>query len=177
MAELRTAHTADLDPVTLQAARALLEEVFDGDLAETDWEHALGGVHALVWDGPALIGHGSVIQRRLLHQGRALRAGYVVAVAVRADRLGQGHGAALRGALERVLRGAYDLGALGATDEGAGFYAARGWQLWRGPSSVLTPTGVRRTPEDDGAIYVFELTVPLDISAELTCDWRDGDVW
>ena len=80
-------------------------------------------------------------------------------------------------ALERVLRGAYDLGALGATDEGAGFYAARGWQLWRGPSSVLTPTGVRRTPEDDGAIYVFELTVPLDISAELTCDWRDGDVW
>jgi len=177
VAELRTAHTADLDPVTLQAARALLEEVFDGDLAETDWEHALGGVHALVWDGPALIGHGSVIQRRLLHQGRALRAGYVEAVAVRADRQGQGHGAALMGALERVLRGAYDLGALGATDEGAGFYAARGWQLWRGPSSVLTPTGVRRTPEDDGAIYVFELTVPLDISAELTCDWRDGDVW
>ena len=129
MAELRTAHTADLDPVTLQAARALLDEVFNGDLAETDWEHALGGVHALVWDGPALIGHGSVIQRRLLHQGRALRAGYVEAVAVRADRQGQGHGAALMGALERVLRGAYDLGALGSTDEGAGFYAGRGWKL------------------------------------------------
>jgi len=118
VAELRTAHTADLDPVTLQAARALLEEVFDGDLAETDWEHALGGVHALVWDGPALIGHGSVIQRRLLHQGRALRAGYVEAVAVRADRQGQGHGAALMGALERVLRGAYDLGALGSSAAG-----------------------------------------------------------
>jgi hypothetical protein len=24
---------------------------------------------------------------------------------------------------------------------------------------------------------VFELAVPLDISGELTCDWRDGDVW
>ena len=177
VAELRTAHTADLDPADLKAARALLDEVFDGEMTEADWEHALGGMHALAWDGPMLIGHGSVIQRRLLHRGRALRAGYVEAVAVRADRRGQGHGAAVMGALERVLRGAYDLGALGSTDEGAGFYAARGWKLWRGPSSALTPAGVRRTAEDDGCLYVFELAVPLDLDGELTCDWRDGDVW
>jgi aminoglycoside 2'-N-acetyltransferase I len=175
--ELRTAHTADLDPADLKAARVLLDEVFNGEVTEADWEHALGGVHALVWDGPTLIGHGSVIQRRLLHQGRALRAGYVEAVAVRADRQGQGHGAAMMGALERVLRGAYDLGALGSTDDGAGFYAARGWKLWRGPSSALTPAGVRRTADDDGCLYVFELGVPLDLDGELTCDWRDGDVW
>jgi len=177
VAELRTAHTADLDPADLKAARALLDEVFNGEVTEADWEHALGGVHALVWDGPALIGHGSVIQRRLLHQGRALRAGYVEAVAVRADRQGEGHGATVMGALERVLRGAYDLGALGSTDEGAGFYAARGWQLWRGPSCALTPAGVRLTADDDGCLYVFELAVPLDLDGELTCDWRDGDVW
>jgi aminoglycoside 2'-N-acetyltransferase I len=177
VAELRTAHTADLDPADLKAARALLDEVFNGEVTEADWEHALGGVHAMVWDGPALIGHGSVVQRRLLHQGRALRAGYVEAVAVRADRQGQGHGAAVMGALERVLRGAYDLGALGSTDEGAGFYAARGWQFWRGPSFALTPAGVRRTADDDGCLYVFELAVPLDLDGELTCDWRDGDVW
>jgi aminoglycoside 2'-N-acetyltransferase I len=177
VAELRTAHTADLDPADFKAARALLDEVFNGEVTEADWEHALGGVHALVWDGPALIGHGSVIQRRLLYQGRALRAGYVEAVAVRADRQGQGHGAALMGALERVLRGAYDLGALGSSDEGAGFYAARGWKLWRGPSFALTPAGVQRTAEEDGCLYVFELAVPLDLDGELTCDWRDGDVW
>ena len=177
VAELRTAHTADLDPADLKAARALLDEVFNGEVTEADWEHALGGVHALVWDGPTLIGHGSVIQRRLLHRGRALRAGYVEAVAVRADRQGEGHGAAVMGALERVLRGAYDLGALGSTDEGAGFYAARGWKPWRGPSSALTPAGIRRTADDDGCLYVFELAVPLDLDGELTCDWRDGDVW
>jgi aminoglycoside 2'-N-acetyltransferase I len=177
VAELRTAHTADLDPADLTAARDLLYDVFEGDMAEADWEHALGGVHALVWDGTTLIGHGSVIQRRLLHQGRALRTGYVEAVAVRADRQGQGHGAAVMGALERVLRGAYDLGALGSSDEGAGFYAARGWRLWRGPSFALTPEGVRRTAAEDGCLYVFELAVPLDLDGELTCDWRDGDVW
>jgi aminoglycoside 2'-N-acetyltransferase I len=43
---LHTAHTADLDPATLAAARTLLDEVFEGELTDSDWEHALGGVHA-----------------------------------------------------------------------------------------------------------------------------------
>jgi aminoglycoside 2'-N-acetyltransferase I len=177
VADLRIAHTADLDSVTVKAARALLDDVFAGEVTDDDWEHALGGMHALVWEGPALIGHASLIQRRLLHHGRALRTGYVEAVAVRADRQRHGHGGVMMAALERLLRCAYDLGALGATDEGARFYQARGWQLWRGPSSALTPDGIRPTPDDDGAIYVFELAVPLDFDGELTCDWRDSDVW
>lgn len=177
MTELRTAHTADLDTTTRTAARALLEDVFDGDIDDHDWEHALGGVHALVWDGVELIGHASVIQRRLLHNGRAMRAGYVEGVGVRADHRRHGHGAAMMEALERVIRSAYDLGALGAADTAADFYAARGWKLWQGPSSALTPTGIQRTAAEDGCIYVLPLAVPLDLFGELTCDWRDGDVW
>jgi aminoglycoside 2'-N-acetyltransferase I len=176
MTEVRTAHTADLDVATLSAARALLYDVFD-DMTDQDWEHCLGGVHALVWEGAELIGHASVIQRRLLHGGHALRAGYVEGVGVREDRRGRGHGAAMMQALERVVRGAYDLGALGSTDEAIGFYAARGWQLWLGPSSALTPSGIERTEDADGAIYVLPVHVPLDLSGELTCDWREGDVW
>jgi aminoglycoside 2'-N-acetyltransferase I len=75
------------------------------------------------------------------------------------------------------VRGAYDLGALSASDEGAAFYAARGWQLWQGPTAVLTPTGIQRTEDDDDSIYVLPLAVPLDLFGELVCDWRDGDVW
>jgi len=163
MAEVHTAHTAELDAATLSAARALLYDVFD-DMTEHDWEHALGGVHALVWEGAELVGHASVIQRRLLHGGRALRAGYVEGVGVRADRRGRGYGAAM-------------MGALGAAEEAAAFYAARGWMLWRGPSSALTPDGIRRTGEDDGCIYVLPVQVQLDLFSELTCDWRDGDPW
>jgi aminoglycoside 2'-N-acetyltransferase I len=174
--QLRTAHTADLDTAILEAARSLLADVFD-DLTDDDWEHALGGVHALVWDEAELIGHGSVVQRRLLHGRRALRTGYVEGVAVRADFRGRGHGSALMGALEHVVRAAYDLGALGATDEAADFYAARGWEQWQGPTSALTPTGIQRTEEDDGGVYVFPVAVTLDLTGELTCDWRDGDVW
>ncbi len=175
--ETWTAHTAELDTAKLRAARSLLDAVFEGEMTEHDWEHALGGVHAFVWEGGELIGHASVAQRRLLHAGRALRTGYVEGVAVRADRRARGHGAAMMEALERVVRRAYDLGALSATGEAAGFYAARGWRPWQGPTCALTPAGVLRTQDEDGGVHVLAVTLPLDLSGELTCDWRDGDVW
>jgi aminoglycoside 2'-N-acetyltransferase I len=176
-ADVQVAHTADLDTATLRAARALLDQVFGAEMTDHDWDHALGGIHALAWEEGELVGHASVVQRRLLHAGRALRAGYVEGVAVRADRQGRGHGAAMMDALERVMRDAYDLGALGATDAGAGFYSARGWKQWRGHTWALTPGGRVRTEGEDGNVYVLPLAVPLDLSAELTCDWRDGELW
>ena len=177
MAEVRIAHTADLDAATLKAARALLDDVFAEDLTDHDWEHALGGVHALAWEQGELVGHASVVQRRLLHAGRALRTGYVEGVGVRADQRGRGHGAAMMAALERVVRRAYDLGALSTTDEAADFYASRGWARWLGTTLALTPSGITRTEEEDGGIFVLPAEVPLDLSGELICDWRDGDVW
>lgn len=146
-------------------------------MTDQDWEHALGGVHALVWEAGRLIGHAAVVQRRLLHGGRALRTGYVEGVAVSADRRRRGHGAAMMDALERVVRGAYELGALGASDAGAALYAARGWKAWQGQTWALTPDGRVRTEEEDGSVFVLEVAVALDLGGELTCDWRDGDVW
>lgn len=175
--QVQVAHTADLDTATLRAARALLDEVFGEGMTDHDWEHALGGLHALVWEARELVGHASVVQRRLLHGGRALRTGYIEGVAVRADRRGYGYGAAMMDALERVVRGAYELGALGASEAGAGFYAARGWKTWRGRTWALTPTGVLRTADEDGGIYVLDVAAKLDLSGDLTCDWRDGELW
>ncbi|WP_433264140.1 GNAT family N-acetyltransferase [Actinosynnema sp. CS-041913] len=174
---ITTAHTSGVDPAVLAAARKLCDDAFDGDFADEDWEHALGGVHALVWEGDELIGHGSVVQRRLLHGGRALRAGYIEAVAVRADRRGRGHGASVMAALEGVVRGAYEVGALSASEDALDFYAARGWRPWRGPSSVLAPGGPERTEDDDGGVFVLPVTASLDLDGPLACDWRDGDVW
>jgi aminoglycoside 2'-N-acetyltransferase I len=174
---LRMGHTAGLERRVLDAARALADDVFGALFDDDDWDHTLGGVHALVWAGDELAAHGSVIQRRLLHGGRALRTGYVEAIAVREAHRGQGCGATVMEALESVIRGAYSLGALSATDAGAGFYAGRGWRQWEGPVSALTPTGVMPTPTQDERIFVLEGDVPLDLAGELTCDWRDGNLW
>ena len=153
-----------------------MDAAFDG-VSDDTFENVLGGVHALVVEEGELVGHGSVVQRRLLHAGRALRTGYVEGVAVREDRRRRGHGAAVMSALERVVRTAYQLGALGASIEGGRLYASRGWQLWRGPSSALTPGGIRRTADKDGFIYVLPVSVPVDVSGELICDWRQGALW
>ena len=177
MISVRVAHTAQLDAGTLAAARSLLYGVFD-DMTEADWEHSLGGIHALAYEGSELVGHAAVVQRRLLHGGRALRTGYLEGVGVRADRRRRGHASEMMQALERVIRDAYELGALGATDEASLFYSGRGWRLWGGPLSALTPGGVERTPDEQGAVYVLPVEgVPLDLSGALTVDWRDGDVW
>lgn len=176
MTELRTAHTAELDAGTRSAIRALMDAAF-GAVSDDTFENVLGGVHALLVEDAELIGHASVVQRRVLHGGRALRTGYIEGVAVRGDRRRRGHGAAIMSVLERVVRSAYQLGALGASVDGGRLYASRGWQLWQGPSSALTPEGIRRTADKDGWIYVLPVSVPVDVTGELVCDWRPGSVW
>lgn len=72
---------------------------------------------------------------------------------------------------------AYELGALGSTDAGAAFYTARGWLRWLGSCSALTPEGITRIADEEGYIYVFAVTNPLDGSRARTCGWREGDAW
>jgi len=81
------------------------------------------------------------------------------------------------GALEDLIRRAYEFGALSATDDGALLYRSRGWQLWQGRALVLSPTGPVRTPDEDGAVFVLPGSAPLDLAGDLICDWRDGDLW
>jgi aminoglycoside 2'-N-acetyltransferase I len=148
------AHTADLAPVTLTAVRALLDTAFGnehgnehgGDFDGDDWDHALGGMHAMAWEGDELV------RRR------------------------RGIGAAVMAPVERIIRGAYDLGALGSSEMGIPFYEARGWRRWHGQTWAMTPTGITRTPDDDDGVYVLAVG-PVDLTADLTCDWRAGDLW
>lgn len=174
---LRLAHTCDLGPAELGAARALLHEAFGGDFCDDDWDHGLGGMHVLVQDRRGLAAHGSVVMRRIRHRGRWLRTGYVEAVAVRPDARRTGLGGRVMGELERVIDRAYDLGALSASEEGALLYAARGWQQWGGRVHALSPGGIVRLKEEEGGVWLRPvLAGPLDHGGELVFDWRDGDV-
>ncbi|MEU8469447.1 GNAT family N-acetyltransferase [Streptomyces sp. NPDC029006] len=173
----RLVHTAELTPAELRELRALLDDAFDGAFADEDWDHGLGGLHALVRDDAGLVAHGSVVLRRTRHRGRWLRTGYVEAVAVRADARRTGLGGRVMAELERVIGRAYDLGALSAGDAGARLYAARGWRRWPGQVHALSPEGIVRLPEEEGGLYVWPaLAGPPDPAGELVLDWRDGDV-
>ena len=177
MPAVRLAHTYELDAASLAKVRGLLEESFTDGFDDDDWDHALGGIHAVAVEDGAMVAHAAVVQRRILHGGRALRTGFVEAVAVRPDRQRRGLGAAVMRALDPVVRGAYELGALAAGEDAGRLYMSLGWQRWQGATWALTPRGTERTPDEDDSIYVLPVGTPVDFSGDLTCDWRDGDVW
>ncbi len=174
----RTVHTSQLSAAELAEIRALLDDAFEGDFGDEDWAHGLGGVHALVRDEKGLAAHGSVIMRRVEHEGRSYRIGYVEALAVRADRRRQGLGGLVMAELERVIDRAYDFGALSASDDGAALYRARGWLLWAGRIEAFGPNGAVRLPDEEDSTYLRAAARgPLPAPpAALVFDWRDGDV-
>jgi aminoglycoside 2'-N-acetyltransferase I len=174
---MKVAHTIDLHADELEDIRALMRSAFGDEFDDDDWQHALGGMHVLIHERGRLAGHASVVQRRVIAGGRTLRCGYVEAVAVLSEFRRRGLGTALTRVCNRIVRAGYHVGALGATEEGAALYSANGWRRWEGPLSALTPDGVVRTPEEEGYVYVLEVDGPLDRAGELTCDWREGDVW
>jgi aminoglycoside 2'-N-acetyltransferase I len=175
---VRRVHSAELTPAQIEVLRGLFAAAWpDGDFAETDWQHAQGGVHVLVEDDGEIRSHASVVERDIEAAGHLLDTGYVEAVATWPEHERRGYGSAAMREAARIIEERYELGALG-TGEHA-FYARLGWRRWRGPTFVRDDDGLTRTPDEDGSVYVRTTarTPPLDLTAEIVCDWREGDVW
>ena len=177
---IRQVAAANLTEGETAVIRNLLRVAFadDGEgFTDADWEHAAGGTHFLLENAGTVLAYASVVLRELEVDGRALRVGYVEAVATRPDVQGRGHGSAVVRAVNEHIRSTYELGALstGLPD----FYRRLGWELWLGSTAVRTERGMLPTPEDDGGIMVLPTptTPALDRHATISCEWRPGDVW
>lgn len=188
--ELRMLGTADLADDLSRRLRALCDAAFagdpDGEFDDDDWDHALGGVHVVVLDGPASgagadavpLAHAAVVPRVLRCAGRPLHTGYVEAVAVAADQRGRGLGTAVMSVAGELVRAGYELGCLGTGAHH--FYERLGWRRWGGPTWAVRPDGtLRRTADDDEGVMVLltAATAELDTGADLVCDDRPGDAW
>jgi aminoglycoside 2'-N-acetyltransferase I len=170
--------TDALDATTRVALRTMLDVAFAGEFDDIDWDHALGGVHAyLLDDGGAALAHASVVPRRLCVGETTLAAGYVEAVATAPEQRHRGLGSSVMRALADVIEQTFSLGALstGVHD----FYAQLGWERWQGPTFVRRGDDRIRTAEDDDGLMVLRTpaTRAIDLRAEITCEWRAGDVW
>ena len=177
---VRRLGTDELTAAEVDALRALLWEAFESDedpFTEDDWEHALGGRHFLLEQDGRVVAHAAVVEREIVVAGRPLRTGYVEAVAVAPSLQGRGFGTAVMREATAYVRGRFELGVLGTGSHH--FYERLGWIRWRGPSSVLTPDGLRPTPDDDGFLMVLPTrsTPALDPTDPIVCGWRPGAVW
>jgi aminoglycoside 2'-N-acetyltransferase I len=129
----------------------------------------------LIHDGDAIAAHASVVQRRLLHAGRWWRTGWVESVAVAHTHRRQGLGAQVMGEIARLVRGGYELGGLGSSEDGLHLYPGLGWERWRGPLRELRADGMHDS--GDEAIFVLPVSATVDLDGELVCDPRDGEIW
>ncbi|HEY6057449.1 MAG TPA: GNAT family N-acetyltransferase, partial [Candidatus Limnocylindrales bacterium] len=143
---VRRVATGDLSDRDVAAIRSLLWRAFpEGEEAftEDDWRHAIGGVHFVLELDAAVVAHASVVGRELHLGDRAIRAGYVEAVATDPDWQGRGLGTRVMRDVGSYIVERFELGALGTGSHH--FYERLGWLTWRGPSFVRTAAGLRGT--------------------------------
>jgi aminoglycoside 2'-N-acetyltransferase I len=175
--DVEVRRTDALADTELAEIRELLEAAFAGTFDETDWQHTVGGVHLLARREGALLAHAAVVPRRLVAGARPLSVGYVEGVATRPDVRRRGQASRVMRAAGQVIRDGHELGALSA--DVPELYSRLGWEPWRGRTYVDAPAGRVRTAEDDDGVMVLRTprTADLDVTSDLICDWRPGDVW
>jgi aminoglycoside 2'-N-acetyltransferase I len=169
--------TAEASPALLTQVRVLLDEAFDGAFTDNDWEHTLGGAHAVLLHGDEVAAHAAVVGRTLEVDGQPWRTGYVEGVATRSSRRGDGLGTRVMTAVMAALRERFDLGAL--STERHAFYERMGWERWRGATWVRDGAHRTRTAAEDDGIMVWRFgpSAGMDLTASLTCEARAGDDW
>ncbi len=177
MADVVTVDTDDLAPSDVAAIRRVLDAAFAGRFDEHDWEHSLGGHHAMLRVGDAIVAHGAVVPRTMWIGENECELGYVEAVATAPAAQHQGFGSIVMCALAGVIDERYRIGLLSTC--AWHFYERLGWRRWEGSTSVRRAHGeVVRTPDDDDGLMVLANHVgPIDLRQPITCQERTGDDW
>ncbi|MEY3606931.1 MAG: hypothetical protein RL289_1111 [Actinomycetota bacterium] len=155
------------------ALTELLHLAYEGDFSTEDFDHCLGGMHFLAEADSRLVGHGSVVHRKLWINGNLYSCGYLEAMGTHPELQRQGIGSQLLRSINDYIRGNFELGAL-STDE-FNFYGAQGWQRWEGPSFVLVDGELQRSADEDESIMVLNYDGPRDLS--IAVEDRAGDPW
>jgi len=132
--------------------------------------------HLLAFEGDTPVSHACWVERQLqAGDARLMRTAYVELVATEPSRQGRGHAsAALRQVIEQVAS-TFEIAALSPSDPA--FYARLGWELWLGPLSARTATGLALDPSETAMIHRLPRTPILDLTAPLSIEWREGEVW
>ena len=161
----------------LAQTRQLLDECFDGDFSEDDWEHMLGGWHVIVLDGSTPVCHAACVPRLLEAAGRQYHAGYVEGVATTRGMRRKGLATLALSQLDSLIRKEFDMGALSTGCHS--LYERVGWERWRGPTFARRGDELIRTEEDDDGVMVlrFGPSLELDLAAPISCEPRSGDHW
>ncbi len=169
--------TPEASTALLTEIRRLLDEAFEGEFSDEDWDHTVGGWHVVVSDGGRVVAHAAVVARTIEIDGRPFRAGYVEGVATAPRRQGRGLGSLAMAEVADVVRVGFEMGALSTGRHR--FYARLGWERWRGPTFVRDGSEAIRTEEEDDGVMVLRYgpSAGVDLTSPISCPARAGDDW
>ena len=166
---------ADLDHLAEVNLRALLDDAFEGDFSQEDWEHTNGGLRFLGYLGAELVAHGSVIKRNVRIDGEDQKIGYVEGLAVVPLYWRRGFGSKLMAEISSYCKTEFRISMLSTGEKD--FYRKLGWLDFEGDSYVFrNGVEVRTADEDEGLMYLPKSVSSLGL-AKVVCDAREGDDW
>ncbi len=154
---------------------ALCNRAYDEDLAPL-FETFVDASHVLGYYNGLFVSHALWVNR-YLQVGNAplLRTAYIEAVATDPAYRRRGFATAIMKYLVNEIQD-YELAALSPFD--VAFYERLGWELWRGLLYIRTNNGLLLSPVDEQVMILrLPKTPPLDLSAPLSAEWREGELW
>lgn len=177
MTEVHVLASDEASTTDLVRIRKLLDDAFDHEFSGEDWDHALGGWHAIMTVDRLPVSHASVVPRAIEVGAGVLNCGYVEAVATAPEEQGRGYGSRVMTAAMEMIRQEFDMGVLSTGRHQ--FYERLGWERWEGPAYVIQNGRRVRTADEDDGIMVLRFGSSRDASlgAAIACFSRQGDDW
>ena len=155
--------------------RSFLNEAYDGDFSDSDFQNALGGQHFIRFDSGRLIAHASVVERSISIDEQLFRVAYVEAVAVAADFRGRKIGSQLMQTASDHCRDSFEVAMLSTGEYG--FYERFGWSRLEARSFVETANGLIRTEEEDECLMLLSEKRELKDASRVVAHDRAESPW
>ena len=166
---------ARLSPTERQAIISLCTHAFEEDFTAL-FETFHRATHVVAQLGPSLVSHALWVTRRLqVASSTPMRTAYVEAVATHKAHRGCGYASRVMNRLRQEIID-HDLGGLSPSDPG--FYQTLGWELWQGPLFIRKSGKLLPSPQEEQVMIIrLPGTPALDLTAPLSAEWREGELW
>ena len=174
--EIKVIHSKLTSETLRKEIVSLCNRAYEQDM-QTLLETFVDATHVLGYYNDLFVCHALWVTRYLqVGTNPILRTAYVEAVATEAEYRHRGFASSVMKYLVDEIQD-YELAALSPFS--VEYYERLGWERWRGPLFIRTKEGNLLPSLDDEEVMILRLpkTPVLDVSAPLSAEWREGELW
>jgi aminoglycoside 2'-N-acetyltransferase I len=154
---------------------SLCNRAYEEDI-EALFDTFVDATHVLGYFEGSLVSHALRVTRYLqAGTNPMMRTAYVEAVATEPAYHNRGFATSIMKCLVSEVQD-YNVAALSPAS--VAYYERLGWERWHGALFIRTENGLLLSPPDE-EVMIFRLskTPTLDLSAPLSAEWREGELW